>query len=156
MSVTFSAFVFPLASDAVTVTVLVPAGVPGVLCTLLHDETADTTQRSAIAIQICPYFMDGFFLRRSVIPNASSRPGNMPKPAQKPRPDRGTPKVLCFTGVGCVVTIVSVTVWLVLQPVSASTVGLKTQELPAGRPLHAKLMLPGYTLLAIMKENRAD
>jgi hypothetical protein len=156
MSVTFNALAFPLASDAVTVTVLVPAGVPGVLCALLHDETADATKRSAIAIQICPYFMDRFFLRRSVIPNASSRPGNTLKAAHGPRPDKGTPNVLCFTGVGWVVTIVIVTVWLLLQPVSASTVGLKTQELPAGSPVHAKLMLPVYTLLAIMKENRAD
>src|SRR5277367_3314323 len=145
MSVTFSALAFPLASDAVTVTVLVPAGVPGVLCPLPHDEIPETTKSSAIAIQICPYLKDGFFLRRSVIPNASSRPGNIAKAAHGPRPDRGTPNVLCFTGVGCVVTIVIVTVWLLLQPVSASTVGLKTQELPAGSPVHAKLMLPVYT-----------
>ena len=91
-----------------------------------------------------------------MIQNASIRPGNIPKAAQEPRPDRGIPNALCFTGVGCVVTIVSVTVWLLLQPVSASTGGLKTQELPAGSPAHAKLMLPVYTLLAIMNENSAD
>jgi len=152
----FSVLEFPLASEAVTVTALVPAGVPGVLCVLLHAETPETTRRSAIAIQICPYFMDGFFLRRNVIRNASSKPGNIPKAAHGPRPNGETPKLLCCTGVACVVKIVSVTVWLLLQPVSVSVGGLNTQELAAGRPLQAKLMLPVYTLVVIAKENRAD
>src|SRR5580704_2814452 len=156
MSVTFSGLAFPLVSDAVTVTVLVPAGVPGVLCVLLHAEAPEATRRRAIAIQICPYFMDGFFLRRNVIRNASRRPGNIPNAAHGPPPNGDAPKVLCFTGVDCVVRIVSVTVWLALQPVSASVDGLKTQLLAAGRPLQAKLMLPVYTLLAIVKANSAD
>ena len=129
--------------DAITVTVLVPAGVPGVLFVPPPQaEAPDATKRRAIASQICPYFMDGFFRRRRVMRNAMKRPGTMPKAAQGPRPNGDAAKELCFTGVGWVVAIVRVTVWLLLQPVSAIVVGLKMQELPAGRPVQEKVMLP--------------
>ncbi len=151
----FSGLEFPLASAAVTVTVLVPAGVPGVLCVPLHAETPEATRRRATASQIFPYFIDGSLRRRNVISSASSKPGNMPNAAHGPRPNGDPAKELC-TGVACVVTIDRATVWLLLHPVSASTAGLKTQLLPAGRPLQVKLMLPEYTLLATVMANSAD
>ena len=113
---------------------------------LLQAEAPEAMRNSAIASHICPYFIDGFFLRRNVIANASNRPGNIPIAAHGPRPNGTIANELCFTGVGCVVIIDSETVWLLLQPVSASTVGLNTHELAVGSPLQAKLMLPEYTL----------
>src|ERR1700722_5773060 len=101
MSVTLSGCAFPPPPDAVTVTVLVPAGVPGVICfPLPQAETPEATRRSATASQIWEYFIDGFFLRRTVMPNASTSPGSIPKAAHGPRPNGNPAKELCATGVG--------------------------------------------------------
>ena len=86
--------------------------------------------------------MNGALRRRHVIRDAITSPGMIPNADHGPRPNGKATNELCFTGVPCVVAIVKATVCVLLQPVSTTVAGLKTQVVPAGRPLHEKLMLP--------------